>query len=389
MSKSFEDYLKVGLGLEDDSPQVAISFNIDTETSSSNTDMDEPLASESVEVAESIAEVAEADTETEAAEDDVEELEAAQDSLESYHVMLKGAVQNGGMSVETATSYKIGMESILGPKNFGKLDNVGLESFSNSRVGATVMSLENHEMIMERIGNISMEAKINWLETLKFKVGKIINADKALLKKANGLKSLAESAQGEKSSTKTISAGARFKRLTTLGWSNDNEFLKHLSTFAGIYSGINKNIDFEDETRSQHEQAFGGIKGIPFQTFGGKLNKSEDGKVTFEKEFNKEKSDVLVLSPSACGKVLDECIRLLGGHTGDVEAVNGFLRNTKVAKIFSRDKEADGQKLDKSVTSVINQLMSHRVNVLTEVLNYVQFCLTNREVEEVQDGASE
>lgn len=373
------------LGMEDNS-QVEVNFHIttDAEADINGGNAEAPASqpdAETVQVQESVAEVDKADNETEVTEKDIDELEAAQDSLESLQVLLNADVGNGGMAPQSAGYYKVAMESILGPAA-DKLLSVSLESFSGNRMKSSVLAMENHKAIIEKFNVASMEARIELLDVLKHKIASVINAEKAILKKAQSLLTLAHSAGNEKAFKDTVS-GAKFHHITTEDFTTDEAFMKALKKFTAIHASIGKVTNREADIASQMDEAFGRIPGYggmettPISFFGGYLKKDDSGKVVFEKRKDKDGRSLPTLTSATCIKVLNEVIKTTQGRSSDVETVHSFIKDPVIQKLFS-NAETRPKDVSKHVVLVVNKLASNRIKVLNDILSYVQMSLTIR-----------
>lgn len=392
----------------EDNAQVEVNFNIDTDAEGAPEQPpmdvgDSPAPEDNTSVEVTNAE--EASTDVEQAESDVDELQQAQDSLESIRLEVKRQIdEDGGMSPQAYQFYRIAVESIIGADAFASVDMPSMESYGESRLRATVATLESHEALQARIEKVSMEGVSDWLNKVKYAIAKWWDAEKTLTNKAQALISVANTANGEHAASKSVILNGRktpkAELLLTQPWQSDNEFLKSVENWANFYRNVSVPGNYtEDEviTGIFGTSRWKKVDGVPSYTlFGGKYTYDKDAGVKFNPyNRNTAETNVPVLAPATCVRVLEQVVAAMSTkdpvkqnlenivkildkrtkveHTPRVQArEDGLMENVVDTKYHEPQDLATAVKTLKNAASA-------KIAVGQEILNYVQHCLNNRE----------
>ena len=392
----------------EDNAQVEVNFNIDTDAEGAPAQPpmdvnDSPAPEDNTSVEVSNAE--EASTDVEQAESDVDELQQAQDSLESIRLEVKRQLdEEGGMSPQAYQFYRIAVESIIGSDALANVDMPSMESYGESRLRATVATLESHEALQARIEQVSMEGVSDWLGKIKYAIAKWWDAEKTLTNKAQALISIANTATGEHAASKSVILNGRktpkAELLLTQPWQSDNEFLKSVENWANFYRNVSVPGNYtEDEVISGifGTSQWKKVEGIPSYTiFGGKYTYEKESGVKFNPyNPNTAETSVPVLAPATCIRVLEQVVAAMSTKDPVKQNLENLVKlldkRTKVEHTPRVQAREDGlmenvvdtkyhepQDLATAVKTLKNAANS-KIAVGQEILNYVQHCLNNRE----------
>lgn len=404
---------KLNISTEDNA-QVEVNFNIDTDENGAPTD-DAPIETDlddTEEDDESAIEASESEGEADTAEADMDQLQEAQDSLESLGLVLNKHADNGTLSKMGVGFYRVALESIVGRDNIEALGVPSLESHSYTKHHAILMSLESHSAISEHLSRVSMEARTNWLGKVIHKIDVLFRGEKALLKRAMGLLAIADTSEGEQSSNDKLKVNASksvsLPTLLTRTWETEQAFLTHVKEFTAVYNAMTTvKGGFDDEFV---DNLYPGSDKWPLKDgkptvsiFGVRLIR--DGVIkSYTAEPVKSEASVPNLTPAAAKAVLKEMITLL--KHGDLMHENCWtmfriMEKTKTVKTSTTKSSGIDVNLDTGTPTISgNSTKSEEVTyaegmeemyqtmavmsdlknkVVTEILNYVNFSLTDRE----------
>lgn len=394
----------------EDNAQVEVNFNIDTDEDGAPTEDVLDTATDNDE--ESALDASESEGEADTAEADMDQLEEAQDSLESLGVVLNKHASQGTMSRMGVGFYQLALESIAGRDMLEQVGVPSLEGHSYSKHHATLLSLESHRELMSHVNTVSMESVMNWLSKVGHKFAVFFQREKALLKRAKALKAVAETSENEKSSNDNLKVNAKksvsLPTLLTVNWTDEKQFVKLVAEFAEVFNAmasVNGGFDdaFVDNMFPGSNKWPKNAEGKPSkQIFGMKLVRDKLVEGHTAPPVKKE-TTVVNLTPATCKHVLNQLIELL--EKGDMVHDNliTMMRLTNKAKIVDRSvnksttvtgvatKErstANTTSVDEKITyppgyiemlRTISLMLSLKMNVITEILNYVNYSLTDRE----------
>lgn len=418
LSKLLASSLKVSL---EDNAQVEVNFQIDTDDNGAPSDDDLDVVevpTEDDEPSEDETEMNDSEEETDAAEADMDQLQEAQDSLESLGVILNTHVNDGTMSRMGMGFYKIALESIVGSDVLKAVDVPSFESREYSKHHASLIAMESHHEIANHINTISMEANFNFIKKTIHFVDVLIRGEKALAKRATGLKKIAESSENEQSSNDELKVnqkgGPTLSKVFSIDWDNEQQFVTAVKEFTKLYG------DMVEPSNSKYDSDFitdvfpssntwtkneDGLRS--FDVFGIRVIKDK-GVTASEAKDNKTAKTVPNLSPANCVIILDEIINLM--NKGDVLKGNIHTLIKLIDKEASAVKANNTTNWDRIGAAAVNtlakdelmetnervtadegtpeqyntlkalvSLQSNKNKVVTEILNYVNFSLTDRE----------
>lgn len=399
----------------EDNAQVEVNFNIDTDENGAPTD-DVPVETnldDAVEDDEATEEAIESEGEADAAESDMDQLQEAQDSLESLGLILKQHAEAGTLSKMGVSFYRTALESIVGVDNLEKIGVPSLESHSYTKHHAIAMSLESHEEVARHLETISMEAALDWLRKIGHKIDVWFRGEKALLKRALALKAIADTSENEQAVNDKLKVNAKasptLHKLLTVKWDTQEAFLGQVKEFTEVYNAMTTvkggfDDEFVDNLFPGSAKWVKNAEGKPTKTiFGIKLVRGPTiiGHTASDVE---GETTVPNLSPAICKQVLEELITLL--KHGDIMHDNAWTmvrimeKSKKVTNTTSdtngltTGRTVDSNTLHSSTTTHKNveyaegheamfetmQLVYELKNkVVTEIMNYVNFSLTDRE----------
>lgn len=404
---------KLNISTEDNA-QVEVNFNIDTDENGAPVD-DAPIETnvdDTEEEDESAIEASESESEADTAEADMDQLQEAQDSLESIGIVLNKHAEAGTLSAAGLGFYQIALESIVGTSNVESLGIPSLESKSYTKHHATVVALESHRELTTIVGNISMEARINWLRKLTHKIDVLFRGEKALLKRAKGLNAIADTSEGEHSSNDNLKVNAsksvKLPTLLTQKWDSEHAFLNHVKEFTGVYNAMTTvsggyDDDFVDNLFPGSDK-WTPRDGKPTKTIFGVRLVRDTLIQSYTAEPVTSETTVPNLTPAAAKAVLKEVMVLL--EHGDLMHENCWTMfrimekaktvKTSTSKTKGATLDPETAKTTVSGSETTNEevtypegyqemyetmaVMSELKNkVVTEILNYVNFSLTDRE----------
>lgn len=405
MNIDLRNSLKSSLGIEDNS-QVEVNFHIDTDDDN-NPDVDgDSVDVEPITVpgdGESGVETEEASADTAEASDEVEQLEEAQDSLESLKTIVDRHIDNGTMTRMGLSTYRLALESIV-PSHI--LEDVGITSLESnintSKYHAGVLAQAELTEIQNRLSVVTMEANFDWVKKTKHKIAVFFKREAALEKRARALLSLAETSEHEQASNDNLSINAGKKTLslhniTTLKWTDEKEFKEHVEHFCNLYnsmSDVKRGYDdeFTDNIFPESRKWPKDEDGNPvYKTFRIKLvrkNNLVNGHMFPKVE---DKMTLPNLTPDACkdvlttlintlakGKIMNKNIDIMLSVLESVmrlETSVGVDGNGKIGAQYT-EKYPDGYV---EMYETLVELKSLRIKVTTDILNYVNYSLTDRE----------
>lgn len=402
MHSSIKDILVSGLGLEDNS-QVEVNFHIDTDEDNTP-DTNDLTVSENPS-----AEVEDAGEEVSGAADEMEQLEEAQDSLESISLIMDRHIANNTMSEMGLAMYKIALESIVPADIIDTVGRVSLESaYGISKQHASYLTKIELEEISKKVSEISMESKLDFLNKAQHAIDVFIRQEAALLKRANALMTLAKSSSNEHASndTLTVNGGKKspnMRHITTLTWNTEQEFVKHVKHFSDLYNSMSSlksgySDDFTDRifpgSRSWPKNADGKAH---YEMFRIRLIRDKNlvrghlqPKVTTERKLPN-------LTPSTCEAVLHELIETLTHGKvmkANLKEMSGVLKTVAKREVNTQIKHTGGPNGGPSIGfdvkttyppgyedmyKTLIELKKIRIKVNSDILNYVNYCLTDRE----------
>lgn len=400
----------------EDNAQVEVNFNIDTDEDGAPVEdavEDVPGAEINTdEEDEAAEEAAESEADADNAEADMDQLQEAQDSLESLGESLYRHSDNQTVSRMGMGFYKLALESIVGESELSKIGIPSFESREYNKHHAAILALESHAQIVDHINTVSMEAGLNWLKKLKHKIAVLFRGEKALLKRAEGLYRIAQTSKNEQASNDQITVnekkGLNLNILTSKKWTDEKEFLTHVQQFANLYREMAELRDgYSDEfvdmmfpesrkwPRSgddEHAYPMFGIKLVRKELVVGHLAKTTNTPTT-----------VPNLTPAMCEKVLVEVMDLLRKgnmvrdnihtmidvcekakvveySTSDTHSQTGNTKETTVhgssTTVHTKESYPDGYL---EMLETLNDLQTLKNKTVTEILNYVNYSLTDRE----------
>ena len=391
----------------EDNAQVEVNFNIDTdEDAAPSVDETIDVSPEAVEEdTATAADVVESEGEANVAEADMDQLQEAQDSLESLGVVLNEHARQGTLTPMGISFYRIALESIVGQERLSQLGVPSLESHSYTKYHAISVSLESHIEVTKQMQTISMEATLDWLRKIAHKIDVFFRSEKALLKRAKALNALADGSTGEHSSNTNLkvntSKSPNLHKLLTVKWSTPEAFLGQVKEFCGVYNAMTTvkggfDDEFVDNLFPGSAKWIKNADGKPTKTiFGVKLVR--DPTIICHRAADVEsETSVPNLSPAMCKAVLKEVITLL--EHGDIMHENAWtmLRIMEKSKKVTNSKSTTNDNADERVSTTIHEKVEYaegheamfetmqvvyelKNKVVTEILNYVNFSLTDRD----------
>lgn len=404
---------KLNISTEDNA-QVEVNFNIDTDENGAPID-DVPVETnvdDTEEEDQNAVDASESENEADTAEADMDQLQEAQDSLESIGLVLNKHAEAGTLSASGLGFYQIALESIAGAQNVDDLGLPSLESHSYTKHHATVVALEAHQELTRAFDTISMEAKANWLRKVIHKIDVLFRGEKALLKRAKGLNAIADTSSGEHSSNGNLKVNASksvsLPTLLTQKWDSEHAFLTHVKEFTSVYNAMTTvkggfDDDFVDNLFPGSDK-WTQRDGKPTKTIFG-LRLVRDGLIKgYTAEPVTSETTVPNLTPAAAKAVLKELITLL--EHGDLMHDNcwtmfrimekakvvktstskttGAAVDTETAKTTISGSETTNEEVTypegyQEMYETMAVLSELKNKVVTEILNYVNFSLTDRE----------
>lgn len=412
LSTLLAESLKVSL---EDNAQVEVNFNIDTDEDGAPVDdaiEGIPAPSEEDEPSEEETEMNDSEEETDAAEADMDQLQEAQDSLESIRIVLNKHSDERTLSRMGIGFYKIALESIVG-KDI--LEEVGVPSFESreySKHHSALIAMESHVALIQHVNTISMEANFNWLKKLRHQIAVFFKGEKALLKRAQGLHAIAQTSKNEQATNDNIDVngakGLKLPIILSRKWNDERQFLGYVKEFTALYNGMAEIKDgYADEFV---DNMFPGSKQWPksdngkstYPMFGIKLVRGEliEG---FESTQVTQETTVPNLSPKVCeevlievmntlrkGRIVHENIGIMCDVLERVKKVDMSTSNTISQTGNTRETIVKGESSTVHTTETypdgyvemlktLEDLLTLKNKVITEILNYVNYSLTDRE----------
>lgn len=410
ISKALAKALNISL---EDNAQVEVNFNIDTdEDGAPIDDAVEGVDLPSDEPTEEEEEMAESEGESDAAEADMDQLQEAQDSLESLGSILHQHNRDGTLTRMGISFYKIALESIVGNEIIQQLEIPTFESRDYTKHHSGLIALESHNQLTHHLNVVSMEAGFNWLKKLRHKLAVFFKGEKALLKRAEGLRTIAQTSKGEQASNDTIDVnhakGLKLPILLSRKWDSEDQFLTQVKTFNALFNEMAELRDgYSDEFV---DNMFPSSNNWPKDAKGGRSYEMFGIKLVRDDLINGHKStevtqtaNVVNLTPDMCEQVLAEIMNTLrkGNMVRDNIAIMcDICENVKKVEMSTSDTTSQtGNTRDTMVKgssstthtnvtypdgyiemmNTLEDLLSLKMKVMTEILNYVNYSLTDRE----------
>lgn len=406
MSIDLSNVLKQNLGLEDNS-QVEVNFHIDTdEDNAPDVAGDAPEVEENLEVPEpnqTNLEAEEATADAAESSDEAEQLQEAQDSLESLTAVMSKHIDNGTMSRMGLRTYRLALESIVPAKVLDQVGITSLESNINtSKYHASVMAQAELAEVSNVMNTVSMEASMDWLKKTRHKIAVFFKREKELEKRARALLALAKTSEGEHANRENLKLNAgkktpTLKHITTLNWSHEKEFQEHVEHFCNLYNsmaGVKKGYDdeFTDNIFPESRKWPKDADGNPvYKTFRIKLVRKNNLVNGHSFPMNTDEVTVPNLTPAACQKVLETLIETLAkgkimndnigimldvlGAVVKYDAGIGVGPNGSLATVIS-ERYPEGYE---EMYETLEKLKELRIKVTSDILNYVNHCLNDRD----------
>lgn len=404
MNIDLGNQLKQNLGLEDNS-QVEVNFHIDTDEDA-NPDVDGEAVHEPLEVSETPSadtDVEEVSADTDIAADDAEELEEAQNSLESLSVVLSKHTENGTMSRMGLKTYQLALESIVPARILEELGVTSMEShLSTSKYHAGVMAQVQLDELAGRLATVSTEARGDWLKKVKHNIAVFFKRERALEKRARALLALADGSEHEKASNDNITVNGGSKspvmtNITTLNWENEKQFKGHVDHFCALYNSMSNlkrgyDDEFTDNIFPESRSWPKDENGNPcYKTFRIKLVR-KDGLVIGHKTGEvTTKQSLPNLTPAMCNDILNTLIETLvkgGVIDANLDLMTDVcekVMKTKTTLVASpegtlkNDVEEEYPEGYVEMHDTLIELRRLRIKVTSDILNYVNYSLTDRE----------
>ena len=405
MNYDIKQTLIRGLGLEDNS-QVEVNFHIDTDEDNSPVTADDTpeVVSDDTNV-----QVETAASETDAASDEMSQLQEAQDSLESLNTVLDAQIKNGTVSDMSLTMYRLALESIV-PRSV--MDEVGLVSMENSKAvsiqHASYLAKVELEEVTHQVGVVSLEAKMDFLKKATHAIDTMIRQEGALLKRATALRALAQGSENEHASNDrlTVNGGSKspnMRHITTLSWNSEDEFVKHVKHFTDLFNSMSSlrpgyDDDFTDRIFPGSRDWTKDKDGNPsYETFRVKLVRKKKLVRGYMQQKVVAKRSLPNLTPRTCEEVLNIVISTL--THGKVMKANLKEMTRILSTVVKREYKTSvssnpggnggiGIGLDVTETyppgyiemyQTLVELRKVRIKVNSDILSYVNYCLTDRE----------
>lgn len=395
-NESLARALNLNLGLEDNA-QVEVNFNIDTDPDGAPKDVIEQNEVPAAETAPAAPEgMDDEQSESEAAEDEVEQLEEAQNSLESLKLIIDKHATDGTLSRTALGVYGVALEALIPEKVLQRSGAVSMENRAfTSRHHASLIAQVELEEIGVTLEQITMESKAEWFKKKIHQIDVLFRAEKALAKRARGLLAIAETSKHEHAAHKnmTVNQGRKSLELPILAtdpWSDDGAFVAKVKSFADLYihmgtvrkGGIDADVmDTIFPGARNWKKDKDGIPTYPmFQLI---LQYKGHGVTSKQLPTNKEKREFPVLTPKACqqalhiildlaerGKLLEHNMDLMLGvlmKTAEAEQTNGVPGKHVKTQDYN------------DMYNTMHALWVQKNQVITEMLNYINYSLTDRE----------
>lgn len=405
MNYDLKQSLRASLGLEDNS-QVEVNFHIDTDEDNA------PVVAETPELAvddNTNVEAEEAAGDTDNASDEMSQLQEAQDSLESLNTVLDTQIKNGTVSDMSLTMYRLALESIV-PRSV--MDEVGLVSMENSKAvsiqHASYLAKVELEEVTHQVGVVSLEAKMDFLKKATHAIDTMIRQEGALLKRATALRALAQGSENEHASNDrlTVNGGSKspnMRHITTLSWNSEGEFVKHVKHFTDLFNSMSSlkpgyDDDFTDRIFPDSRDWTKDKDGNPsYETFRIKLVRKKKLVRGYMQQKVVAKRSLPNLTPRTCEEVLNIVISTL--THGKVMKANLKEMTRILSTVVKREYKTSvssnpggnggiGIGLDVTETyppgyiemyQTLVELRKVRIKVNSDILSYVNYCLTDRE----------
>lgn len=405
MNYDIKQTLIRGLGLEDNS-QVEVNFHIDTDEDNSPVTADDTpeVVSDDTNV-----QVEKATSETDAASDEMSQLQEAQDSLESLNTLLSTHIQNGTVTDMSLNMYRLALESIV-PKDI--MEEVGLISMENSKAvsiqHASYLAKVELEEVSHKVAVVSMEAKLDFLKKAIHAIDTMVRQEDALLKRAIALRTLAQGSENEHASNDrlTVNGGSKtpnMRHITTLSWSSEGEFVKHVKHFTDLFNSMSSlkpgyDDDFTDRIFPGSRDWTKDKDDNPsYETFRIKLVRKKKLVRGYLQQKVVAKRVLPNLTPRTCEEVLNVVISTL--THGKIMKANLKEMTRILSTVVKREYKTSvssnpggnggiGIGLDVTETyppgyvemyQTLVELRKIRIKVNSDILSYVNYCLTDRE----------
>lgn len=392
----------MSLGLEDDAPQVEINFNVDTDENGAPMSPVDQDGDQNVEAAKTDA--IEAEAEVEQAETEQEELEEAQEALESLKVVLDKAAMTGGLSPIAMEMFKIAMTRITGSKEL--VEQVTMESAFTSPVQRQLEAAKLVEVSLESLETVSMEGVKELLAKMFDVVEKFFALEKSVVKRANALLQLADTRDGEHSTSKTIPVnvkrGLKSKYLAHTEYKSEKEILDEVGKAVKLFKSIKVpsldgidtdnvaatlfNLSPSDWDRQTTKK--GTFDSYSF--FAVNLRKGKLLTVDLE-PVNKSLNSLPVLTTKTAKEVLNQVLELSKSTTTLKQIVkelkvdpivrDGFSVNYDNGQYSHTYKIDPKAKVMRSIAKGLVRLIKYRTKVMDELVNYCGMCIQDRGVD--------
>lgn len=393
--------LRFNLGLEDNS-QVEVNFHIDTD----DDDTDDGIVTDTPPDTEDEVDTTDAaDNDIQDSSDEVEQLEEAKDSLESLSNVMSQHIENGTMSRMGLSFYKTSLEAIAPPSVLSNVGSVSLESCMQvSKNYACYMAQTELDEVRHQLNVVSTESIIGHIKKIIHNVDVLFRAEKALAKRANGLKQIAATSRNEHASNDEIEVNGKkspdLSRLLTVPFKTEKDFLIEVKKFTKLYvdmTTVKGGFDdaFVDNLFPGSDKWKKNAEGKPTITIFGMRLIRDKTIIGYGAEEVTDATKVPNLSPAICTDVLEEVIAMLS-H-GDIMRDNAWTMyrtlennikletstsetNAKftgaVTTTHTKEEYDDGMS---RMYKAMDKLYRLKNKIVTEILNYVNFSLTDRE----------
>lgn len=374
--------LRSALGLEDNSPNIEINFNIDnddpdktpidTETEVEDGSVNEISDNDTVNDAKTDA--IEAQAEEERSEAEVAELEEAQSALESLQLIVGNTHR---LSMEEFEMFQLVVKNITGQKSY--LETVSAETVLQSDYHRRLVAEEILNATMENLSVVSLEAKESLWERVKNKIARFKDLEQSIVKKANALRELASAHRNEKSNIEYIKFDdknvPKFKYLRSNKVNSFRELINDAKTANLLFTNLKTpNLGAGDDkavinSMTNFNEGWKLIDGVDTIEFFNLSLKKGDDLTPDVRPSDTDIEQLPILTAQECTEVLDMVITM-SKHRGKVEQLIGILhRLDKTANKF--------QYAAKAAYNGIKVLQDVRVGIMDELVKYCQLSLSH------------
>lgn len=388
------NFIKQSLGLEDDSPQVEINFNVDTDDNGAPLSPVTESGEETVEAAK--VDAIESQVEAKKAESEQDELEEAQEALESLKSVVEKASAVGGLNEINMEMFRIAMGVITGDKFLAA--TITTESMFESPLTRQVNALNIVNASMEAIETVSMEGLGDMWSKVKNAILKFFKVESVLLKRAEAFLKLADTRENEHSESKTIPVnvkrGLSAKNLNHTEYKEGKEIVVQAERMVKFFESITPlsfnggGVD-EEKLKTLLDNIFT-LDDKEYETVRGKHGMHKEYKffnVIVEKSSyieieqdsaNKSLDSLPVLTTDEVKTVLDSVIRTIKTE-GTINQVIDELDHY-VAEAESKNEHLKSTSLDFTISGLFS-LLKLRYALLDELVNYCGMCIQDRGVD--------